>query len=295
MTQIQSNGSTWRIPEKTSMGPVHYTVANLDAQVAFYREIIGMRLLKEEGGVASLGVEGRELLRLTEQPGARRERGTTGLYHTAFLVPTQRDLAHLFRRAMNSGVRLHGTSNHGTHLAIYLPDLEGNGIELAWDFPEDQWPFKDGRWDMESISGSGVDIAKLLQLIEDDTEEWEGMPPETVVGHVHLHVNDLDAAQQFYHGLLGFDITIRGESFGALFVSAGGYHHHIGTNIWRGEGAPAPSSQATGLRWFSVKLPDQGAIDQLVQRLNAAGIETVYTDEGVLTKDPAQNGLLLTA
>lgn len=277
---------------ETRMGPVHYTVANLPRQIAFYRDILGFKLRWQEGDEASLGTDEHELLRLTAVPGATRQRRTTGLYHTAFLVPTRWDLAHLMRRLLETGVPLHGTSNHGTHLAIYLPDAEGNGIELAWDFPQEVWPMKDGRMDFAAMPRAGIDLADLFAELERDGSPWLGIPDDTVVGHVHLHVVDLQSSRAFYHQLLGFDVTLDGEGMGALFVSAGGYHHRIGMNVWKGVGLPPAPPDATGLRYFTVLLPDQGELERVVSLLKQADMELTDQDGGVLARDPSQIGVL---
>src|SRR5205809_394 len=134
------------------------------------------------------------------------------------------------------------------HLAIYIADAEGNGIELAWDFPREQWPAPE---DLMRLGNGPLDPEDLLSELERDQSPWPGAHPDTRIGHVHLHVADLSAAGRFYQGVLGFQATFSysaARDFGALFVSAGGYHHHIGLNIWRGVGAPPPPGDAVGLR-----------------------------------------------
>jgi catechol 2,3-dioxygenase len=275
------------------LGRVHYTVADLERQIGFYAHILGFELLRRNGETAALGAGGQELLRLTQVAGARRARGTTGLYHTAFLVPSRRDLAQLARRIIETGAPMQGTANHVTHLAIYLPDAEGNGIELAWDFPRQAWPMKDGKLRWEDMLRGGVDLGGLLAELERDPSPWAGLSPDTKIGHIHLHVADLEASQQFYHQLLGFDVTLMSQEMGALFVSAGGYHHHIGMNIWRGRGAPPPPPDAVGLRDYTVMLPDQAEAQRLAERVQAAGGEAQATPEGILLRDPAQNRIVL--
>lgn len=282
-----------RIDEKTSMGAVHYAVSDLDTVARFYREILGFAELEKGADSVSLGAGNRELLRLTKEPGARRVRGTAGLYHTAFLVPTRWDLAHLMLRIVHSRTPIQGTSNHGTHLAIYLPDPEGNGIELAWDFPKEAWPIKDGVWDMQAMPREGVDTGELMKELERDATPWAGLPAETVVGHVHLHVSDLETSERFYHETLGFDVMMKSYDFGALFVSAGGYHHHIGMNIWRGTGIPKAPPDALGLRTFTVLLPHEDELNRLRAKLADEQIEIESTPDGLLVKDPSGIGLLL--
>lgn len=270
-----------RLHDETRLGPVHYTVANLDAQVAFYRDIIGFKVLLHEADFAVLGTDERELLRLTKMVGAIRQQAVTGLYHTAFLVPTQRDLAHLTRTLMDTRTPIQGTSDHGTHLAIYLPDPEGNGIELAWDFPREQWPVTNGQPDLTQMPRRGVDVAELLQTIEDDPEPWTGVHPGTTVGHVHLHVSDLDVSKRFYNEQIGFDIILHSESMGAAFVSAGGYHHHVGMNIWKGRGLPPASPDTLGLRYFTIEVPDEAQVERIVRRIADGTADVSPNDRNV--------------
>lgn len=281
-----------RIHPQTQLGLVHYTVGNLAKQIAFYRDVLGFKLLRQEGDEAALGTEDRELLRMTQVAGATRVRGTTGLYHTAFLFPERRDLAHLMHRIVDARVTLHGTTNHGTHLAIYLPDPEGNGIELAWDFPRENWPTAGGGINFGAAPRQGIDFDELFNELERDPSPWPGLPAETGIGHIHLRVGDLQRSKEFYHHVLGFDVTWDAVNLGALFVSAGGYHHHIGMNVWQGAGLPAPPVDAIGLRYYVVLLPDDHALDQVRARLDRANIAWRKEADGVLTRDPSQNKVL---
>lgn len=284
-----------RIHPATTIGHVHYTVADLQRQADFYADLLGFERLWQDGVTAALGAGGRELVRLTEVKGGQPARGATGLYHTAFLLPTRWDLAQLVRQVAETRTPIQGHSNHGTHLALYLPDAEGNGIELAWDFPKEQWPMRDGVMSFEDMPRSGMDIDDLMTELERDPAPWNGLAAGTVVGHVHLHVADIPASEQFYHRLLGFDVVMNSAEFRALFVSAGGYHHHIGLNTWQGAGAPPPAPDATGLRYFSITLPEADELGRLQARLTEAGLPTESTPDGLLLHDPSRNGILLTA
>jgi catechol 2,3-dioxygenase len=277
----------------TRLGAVHYTAADLDRQIAFYRDILGFKLHWREGDSAGLGAGGEDLLRLTEVPGARRVRGATGLYHTAFLVPTRWDLAHLLKRIIETRTPIQGTANHGTHLALYLPDAEGNGIELAWDFPREQWP----RTGEEMLlNNRAMDIDALLGALAENPAPWEGLDPATRVGHVHLHVADLDRTEHFYHDVLGFDQPFELPArMGAKFFAAGGYHHHIGANTWQGAGAPPPPDDAVGLRHFTIALPDAAERARVLARVRDAGIAAEPVEGGSLVRDPSGIGVLLAA
>lgn len=281
----------------TRMGRVHYTAADLERQIEFYESILGFQAHWREGDSAGLGAGGEDLLRLTEVPGARRAHRTTGLYHTAFLVPERRDLAHLLVRIAETQTPIQGMTDHGTHWAIYLPDAEGNGIELAWDFPRERWPTS---FEAMMRRNRALNTAELLQVLHDDSTPWAGPGPGTSVGHVHLHVAHIPPTRQFYHEVLGFKLsfdlenTAGGIADTAAFFNAGDYHHHIGANTWIGEGAPPPPEDAIGLRYFNVVLPDQAALEPVLNRLKAAGVATREVEEGVLLQDPSSNSILLT-
>ena len=172
--------------------------------------------------------------------------------------------------------------------ALYLNDPEGNGIEIYRDRPRAEWERDGGEIRMSTLP---LDVDGLLAELREDEPE-SAMPDGTRVGHVHLNVADLDAAERFYSGLLGFDVTVRGYP-GALFLSTGGYHHHIGVNTWAGPGAPAPAAGSRGLEWFELSVDDAPGLAELERRLGDAGAPIERRPEGLLTHDPSENGLLL--
>ncbi len=296
MTTPQAPATTFIIHPKTRIGHVHYTVANLDRQIAFYRDILGFKVHWQDGQSAGLGAGAEDLLRLTEVTGAKMVRGTTGLYHTAFLVPNRMDLAHLLKRIVETNTQIQGFSDHNTHLAIYLPDTEENGIELAWDFPKEQWP----RTFAEMIQRNrGFDPYELLNELAKNPTQWDGLAPKTQVGHVHLHVGDIEAGKRFYREQLGFEYPFNQlpppqYARQMRFFSAGGYHHHIGTNIWNGENAPHPPADATGLRYYTAVLPHTEALDAVTGHIQKHGIITQTVPEGIFLQDPSGNGIVLT-
>ena len=295
MTAQAQTEQQFVIHPATALGYVHLTSADLERQIAFYQSVLGFKVHGRKDGTASLGAGRDDLLRVTALPGARRVRGTTGLYHFAVLVPSRWELAHLLRQVLETGTHIQGMVNHHTHLAIYIPDAEDNGIELAWDFPRDQWPAPE---DLLRLGNGPLDPEDLLSELERDPSPWPGAHPDTRIGHVHLHVADLSAAGRFYQGVLGFQATFSysaARDFGALFVSAGGYHHHIGLNIWRGVGAPPPPRDAVGLRYFTIVLPDRIELDRVMARVREAGIGGEEHSVGMLVRDPSTNGVLLTA
>jgi catechol 2,3-dioxygenase len=283
----------------TRLGPVHYTVADLGRQLNFYQERLGFKLHWREGRSAGLGGGSADLLRLTEVPGARPVRGTTGLYHTAFLYPTRLALAQVILNVAATRTPIEGGSNHGTHLALYLSDAEGNGIELAWDFPREVWAplvdkMRQGNLpELMRTMRQPLDLKALLAEAQGASTPRTGVPAGAQVGHVHLRVADLAATARFYHGVLGFETLFNLREMGAAFFSAGGYHHHIGTNIWDGAGLPPAPANATGLRGFTIILPSQGEFDRALAAVEGAGVSPELDGDGVWLHDPAGIGLRL--
>jgi catechol 2,3-dioxygenase len=276
------------------MGPVRLTVGDPEGVLDFYRDAIGLSELQPEDGIVRLGTDGdsnEAIVELAADPDAPpRPRGTSGLFHLAILVPSRADLARALQRVAEAGWRLSGASDHLVSEALYLSDPEGNGIELYRDRPREEWPIRDGVLQMDTLP---LDLDGVLgELRREDAEA--GMPAGTRIGHVHLNVGDLTAAEAFYSGALGFDVTVRGYP-GALFVSAGGYHHHLGLNTWAGEGAPPAPEGARGLRQFEIVLPRGEALAAEVDRLREAGFEPAEEEGGVRVTDPSGNRVLLTA
>jgi catechol 2,3-dioxygenase len=281
---------TESIHPDTRLGLVHLAVANLTRATDFYQSNIGLQLQRQEGNRAYLGAGGADLLLLSEQPGARPVRGTTGLYHFAILLPSRLDLARSLQHLADTQTAVQGFADHLVSEAIYLSDPDGNGIEIYRDRPRDEWRYPNGQL---AIGTEPLDVEGLLAEVEHDTTPWSGMPGETIIGHVHLHVDQLIAAEKFYTEVLGFDLMMRyGPS--ATFVSAGGYHHHLGANTWAGVGAPPPPADATGLRWFTICLPNDEALESLLSRLRAVGYPLAQQAEGWFLREPAQNGIVLT-
>src|SRR6187551_1251488 len=265
------------IPAGTTMGAVRLATADLDRMRDFYRDAIGLTELGPDDGVTHLGAGDQPIVELVSEPSAQpRPFGTSGLFHLAILVPTRADLARALQRVAEAGWRLSGASDHLVSEALYLSDPEGNGIELYRDRPREDWPVRDGVLQMDTLP---LDLDGVLgELRREDAEA--GMPSGTRIGHVHLNVGDLTAAEAFYSGGLGFDVMVRGYP-GALFVSAGGYHHHLGLNTWAGEGAPPPPHGSRGLLRFEIVLPSAEALAAEENRLLEAGFEPIREDDGV--------------
>lgn len=292
---MNGSGGAQRIHAGTRIGAVHLTVADLEREVAFYRDRLGMALLSRDGRVARLGIApGVALFVLTERPGARRSPfRATGLYHVAILVPSRADLARSIRRLATAGQRFQGFSDHLVSEAAYLADPEANGIEVYRDRPRDAWP-RDGRGYVLGLEP--LDVEALLAEAEppSSSEGAAPLPAGTANGHVHLRVADLGDAEQFYVGTMGFDVTARYDR-SALFVSAGGYHHHVGLNTWQSLGAPPPPPDATGLDRFEIVLPDPAERDRVAGRIARSGLPVEERDAGLLARDPSGNGVLLVA
>jgi catechol 2,3-dioxygenase len=288
------------IHPKTKIGAISLTVANLDNQLEFYQKALGFKLHWREGNKAGLGSGGADLLLLTEQPNLKKYRGVTGLYHVAYLFPNRRELAIAVARLFALKYP-NSPTDHIMTKTTYLDDLEGNGIELYAESPEDgTWTMADGKFETYRKDGSwsngreALDLDELFSHITEKDKLDVPVPPETRIGHVHLHVRNVDEAVNFYHGIIGFDIMGVAKPFQMGFVSAGGYHHHIGLNTWQGEGAPPPPPDALGLRYFTIELPNQKVYDEVVARVDAAGIPSNQTEADLLLHDPSQNGIVLT-
>jgi catechol 2,3-dioxygenase len=301
MKQTKTTDKTdFSIHSSTRIASISLTVANLENQIAFYQGVLGFQLHWREGNQAGLGTGKKELLHLVEQSGYQRYTQVTGLYHFAVLFPDRRELARAMARLFALKY-LNYPTDHIMTKSTYLDDPEGNGIELYTESPEDgEWSMEDGGFSARRADGSlsngreALDVKALFRHLKDDEKLDVPIPEETLLGHVHLHIRDIDEAVDFYHGILGFDVMGKANSMRAAFVSAGGYHHHIGLNTWQGEGAPPPPPDALGLRHFVIELPDQAALDEVTARVGSSGIPTNQTDDGLLLYDPSQNGVLIT-
>jgi catechol 2,3-dioxygenase len=296
-TQLLKPG--FSIHPETKMGYVALAVANLEDQILFYTQVLGFKLHWREGNRAGLGAGGADLLRLTEEPNLKRYRGTTGLYHFAVLFPNRRELARALARLFAYKYENYPT-DHIMTKTTYLDDPEGNGIELYAESPEDgTWSLADGEYITRRADGSlssgrePLDVKVLFANLQEEDRLDQSIPSETRVGHVHLHVRNIEEAVDFYHDIVGFDVMGVARPFRMAFVSAGGYHHHVGLNTWQGEGAPPPANDAAGLRYMTVEFPNQEALDQVIERIDTAGIPSNRTDDGILIHDPSQNGVLL--
>jgi len=280
----------------TTLGPVHLTVPDLEGSLRFYGDVLGFDVGRREDGAARLTADGTTaLLALVERPDARpKPPHTTGLYHFAILVPSRADLAHTLSHLVETGYPLQGAADHLVSEALYLADPDGNGIEIYADRPQATWPRSDEGLQMTT---DPLDVSGLLAELEEAGQSWEGLAPQTRIGHVHLHVADLRQAEAFYCDGLGFDLVQRYPPArpSALFVSAGGYHHHIGLNVWAGVGAPPPPPEATGLRFYTLYLPDEAELKRTVEHMESWGVELEREGSGFFLSDPSGNRVRLSA
>jgi catechol 2,3-dioxygenase len=276
------------LPDTLRLGPVHLTVTDLDRSVSFYESAIGLRLARRDGAEAGLGAGGENLLVLTEEPQARAAGRHAGLYHFALLHPSRLELARAAQRLIATQTPVSGASDHKISEAIYLPDPDGNGIELAADRSREHWG------DLSDPTALGgpepLDMHGLMALVE-----GAGPPAHVAddlrIGHVHLHIGDVEGALAFWRDLIGFEVMTRFPS--AAFVAAGGYHHHLGLNTWRGEGVPPVPADSVGMRFWTLVLDEPGDVDAVRERVVAGGAPVEQRPNGFLTRDPWGNAALV--
>jgi catechol 2,3-dioxygenase len=283
-------GADASIDQATSLGAVSLTVSDLGRARAFYDRVLGLvpaPAAPDKGPLALTDAAGGPALVILHQDrdAAPFDPGRSGLFHLAILVPSRIELARALRRIADARWPLTGASDHLVSEALYLRDPDGNGIEIYRDRPRAQWPSDDrGEIRMDTLR---LDLSDLLRELDDGVPPSPARPAPpsgvaagTRIGHVHLQISDLDAAERFYCGVLGFEVTVRTYS-GALFVSAGGYHHHVGLNTWQTLGALSPPPGGVGLRSFEVLLPDGAALTRALDRIGAAGIDVERLDGGL--------------
>lgn len=285
------------LPDGTQIGYAHLRVGTLARALVFYRDVLGFRVIDQDGATVSLSATGDfpAHLLLTEHPGARpKPQRTAGLFHVAIRLPDRAALARVVQRLLTHGWPLQGAADHGVSEALYLADPDGNGLELYADRPREQWAWS-GEGQIAMITAR-LDMADLLSLAA-DSASWDGIDRGADIGHVHLQVSDLARTESFYAGLLGLDVMQR-DYPGALFLAAGGYHHHVGTNIWAGQGVPAAPPDAAGLIAFALRLPEASSWRALVARLQQAGALDEGAQHGgsqVTVPDPDQIAVVLLA
>ena len=285
--------SNFKLHPSTSVAHVALQVVDLDNMLAFYRGLLGFQLLSNDGQQASLSANGKlpSLLTLSERKDARSQPSSTsgvGLYHTALRFPSRMTLATTLLRVLAGNWPLQGAADHHVSEAIYFADPEGNGIEIYRDRPRVDWPkLQDGI----QMGNAPLDLDRLIEEADEAAAELGAIDPGTDIGHMHLQVSNLATAHAFYHELLGLDVMMSMPT--ALFISAGGYHHHLGLNTWHSLNAPRREKDLTGLQSFALLIPDQSNWMALLTRLASIGkgLQSVEHDRrlGVSLED--QDGI----
>ena len=275
-------GPTFANQTPIRVGMVTLRVRNLDLVADFYRDAIGLTVMQRTPTGARLGAGGVPLLDLSRRANAPAEaRNAAGLYHTAFLMPTRKDLARWLVNAASNKVPLSGFADHLVSESVYLDDTEGNGIEVYADRAPENW-----KWDGTTVAMATdpLDIDGLLTLTNSRIPDYAGAPEGLRIGHMHLRVGDLEQADRFYGGVIGFDPTRKRT--GAAFLSSGRYHHHLGINVWQSAGAGRRDDAATGLAWFSLEVAKPEMLEAQEQRLRQAGAPAAAISNGIETADP---------
>ncbi|SEN39630.1 catechol 2,3-dioxygenase [Mesobacillus persicus] len=273
----------------TFVSEVNLNVADLQRSLEFYQSIIGLKVLEKTEEKAVLTADGKTPLVTIEQPSVVRPKQPrrTGLYHYALLLPSRADLAKVILYMINMKYPLQGGSDHLVSEALYLADPDGNGIEIYTDRPASTW-----KWEGKEVvmATEPMNVEDILK--EDDGKPWSGLPAGTIMGHIHLHVAEFKKTEEFYCQGLGFEIVCRygGQ---ALFLSTGGYHHHIGLNTWNGVGAPAPEENSVGMSSYQVVFPNEGARQEAISRLTGIGAAISEVQGSLFTKDPSGNRIEL--
>ncbi len=280
------------LPATLRLGPVHLTVSTLDGSIAFYTRALGLTLHDRDGQVATMGVGAEDLLVLVEEPGAALGGRHAGLFHYALLFETRRELARAVKRLAGTQTRIEAASDHGPCESIYLRDPDDNGIELYADRPRDQWPPPSTPGERVEIFTIALDMADLMREI-DGEEPRAQAAGGLVVGHVHLHVGDVEQGLAFYRDVLGFEVMAM--LGGAALVAAGGYHHHLAINTWLGRDVAPRPPRTAGLREWTVLLASRDEIAAVHARVAAAGVGVHSHAGGFLVRDPWETAVAFRA
>jgi catechol 2,3-dioxygenase len=271
------------LPDTLRLGPVLLTVSTLDGSVAFYERALGLRLHDRDDGVAAMGAGGEDLVILVEEPRAALGGRHAGLYHYALRFEDRRELARAVKRLASTQTRIEAAADHGVSEAIYLRDPDDNGIELYADRPRTRWPPPRHPGETVEMYTIALDLPDLMRHVEGERPRAHAGAGVSM-GHVHLHVGDVERALAFYRDVLGFAVTVNLGN--AAFVSAGGYHHHLGVNVWLGRDvAPRPHDTA-GLREWTVLLASRDEVAGVHARVAAAGLTARAHRGGFLVRDP---------
>ncbi|MCF3944309.1 VOC family protein [Oceanobacillus alkalisoli] len=269
------------------VGEVSINVTDLERSLEFYRDFLGFKVLEQTATEAKLTADGEKAILTLVQPEGVQPKAprTAGLYHYAILLPNRSDLAALLQHiAEKSGGNMRlGASDHFVSEALYFDDPDGNGIEIAHDRDSGTW-----EWEGSMVS-MGTVALDAQGLLADRKAPWEGMPEDTIMGHIHLHVSDIEVAREFYINGIGYDVVT--ELPGALFTSSNGYHHHIGMNTWNGVGAPRTPENSVGLNWFKLVFPDESTRQTTLENVRKLNAPIREADGDYFVEDPSGNTL----
>lgn len=260
-----------KIPNETKIESVDLRVKDIERALKFYSELIGLRVISKNSGTALLSASGElpHLISLVEDKSAApKHKSSTGLFHTTIRLPSRKELARVFLRLFENKTKFQGFADHLVSESVYLPDSDENGVELYADRPKELWQYKMGQVEMATLP---LDLSVITKEL-DDPEVWNGIHPDTDIGHIHLSVSDLHKAQEVYSMGIGMNITSSAYP-GALFFAAGGYHHHIGTNTWSTRNAKPGAENTAGLINFTVKIPDKNYLEVIKSRVSESGLE----------------------
>jgi catechol 2,3-dioxygenase len=265
------------LPDATHIGYADFIVADLQRALDFYQGRLGFHEVgREDSQVILSADQATPHIVLSEKRDALpKPPRSTGLYHVAIRYPSRVTLARAFRRLIETRWPFGGFSDHAVSEALYLADPDGNGLEMYRDRPREEWPMANGQIQMTT---DPLDVDDLLAQADLDPSPWSGVDAGTDIGHVHLHVSDLNRAKAFYHALIGLDIAFDMRNYGALFLSAGGYHHHLGLNTWGGK--TPPPANVVGLQTWQLVIPDADALAGVIQRLKDANVAVEQLAEG---------------
>lgn len=259
-------------------------VKDLKRSLEFYKNIMGLQVLEEKDREVKLTVDGITPMVVLIQPEDVIDKlpRRTGLYHFAVLLPSRFHLGLFLKNIKNKNHSIVGGANHGVSEAVYLEDPDKNGIEVYADTPEETWNRKDGEINMVT---EALDYISIIDTTGD--KEWEGAPPETIIGHIHLHVADLDKSLKFYEAL-DFNL-VQAMRNQAYFISTGGYHHHIGFNIWNGKGAAPLPDNSVGMKYYTLKYPSKEMLKDVLNRLKTLDYKYVEEGDSIFIHDPSLN------